>query len=547
MLATLFLKTSFSAPRGLAPKKTFRLFGDNVRHSYLQTHQGPLFLPLFFYLFNGCTRKGFVLPCDCSVWKGVDVKERQTVSFDMTTATLQFSTPMPAPAEAVYAWHARPAAFFALQPPWERVIVERVDGAFGDGQRVHLRIKAVGPLWLRWVAELHSVAPGRQFCDRQLQGPFAAFNHTHRMISLDAETSVLEDTLEYRLPLGPLGSVLGSGKVRRQFTRMFAYRHRMTAMHLARLYPVRHLPRRRILVTGSRGMIGNPLCWMLVCGGHEVIRLAHGQGPRLRLLDGTELRWWQPETGRLDPADLADVDAVIHLAGEPIAAQRWTTAQKERIHRSRVASTRLLSDTLARLSQKPAVLMSASAIGWYGDRGPLEQAEDSPHGSGFLSHVCQEWEAATQPAEQAGIRTVLLRIGVVLGLSGGALPQMVRPISLGLGARLGTGRQYVSWISLADTVAAIHHTLVHESLSGPVNLSAPQPVTNSDFTASLARLLRRPVWGAVPTWLSRWIFGQLAEELLLASRRVVPNRLLLTGFRFEHPTLEPALQHELGL
>lgn len=465
----------------------------------------------------------------------------------MRSHLLRFSSPMPAPAEAVYAWHAQPAAFFALQPPWERVVVEKVEREFGNGQRLHLRINVVGPLWLRWLAELHGVEPGRQFCDRQLQGPFAAFHHTHRMIARDAETSLLEDTLEYRLPLAILGSALAEGKVRRQFTRMFAYRHRITAMHLTRLHPVRHLPKRRILVTGSRGMIGNPLCWLLVCGGHDVIRLAHGQGARQRLLDGTELRWWQPEAGRLDPADLADVDAVIHLAGEPIAARRWTPAQKEQIRRSRVASTRLLCETLAKLRRRPAVLLSASAIGWYGDAGPEEQTESSPPGSGFLSQVCQEWEAAVQPAQQADIRTVLLRIGVVLGLSGGALPQMVRPFSLGLGARLGSGRQFMSWISLADTLAAIHHLLVHEDLSGPVNLTAPQPVTNREFTASLARLLRRPSWGMVPVWLARWLFGQLAEELLLASRRVVPNRLLQTGFRFEHPNIDAALRHELGI
>lgn len=464
----------------------------------------------------------------------------------MSDEVFQRSSEIAASAEDLFAWHARPAAFFLLQPPWERVAVEAVEGPFGNGQRVHLRVGIWGPLRLRWLAELHSVEPGRQFCDRQVHGPFAAMNHTHRMIPRGAGQCLLEDHIAYRLPLGALGRLLAGRKIRRQFDRMFTYRHRVTRAQLQWWSRYRHQPRLRVLVTGSRGMIGNPLCWMLVCGGHQVIRLAHGHGERRRLLDGTELRWWDPDRGQLDPTDLADVDAVIHLAGESVASGRWTAAKKERIRTSRVKATELLCQTLARLPRRPATLLSASAIGWYGDRGVHELTEEDAAGMGFLSEVCQVWEAATQPAREAGIRTALLRIGVVLGLTGGALAKQVLPFWLGAGSRLGHGRQYVSWISLDDALGAIHHVLMHPELAGPVNVTAPHPVTNQEYTAVLARVLRRPAWGVLPEGAAQLLFGDLARELLLASTRVVPARLLETGFQFEYPTLAAALRHQLG-
>lgn len=464
----------------------------------------------------------------------------------MSHDVYQRSTLIDASADDLFAWHARPAAFFALQPPWERVDVEAVEGEFGNGQRVHLRVGALGPLRLRWLAELHSVVPGRQFCDRQVSGPFAAMNHTHRMIPHGPAQCLLDDHIEYRLPLGALGGLIGGGKVRRQFDRMFTYRHQVTRSHLAQLTPYRNQPRLRVLVTGSRGMIGNPLCWMLVCGGHEVIRLAHGQGARRRLLDGTELRWWDPDGGRLDAEDLADLDAVIHLAGESVATGRWSAAKKERILASRVKATELLCRTLARLPRPPATLLSASATGWYGDRGEQELNEADAAGAGFLPDVCRAWEAAVQPARDAGIRTALLRIGVVLGLTGGALAKQITPFSFGAGARLGHGRQYVSWISLDDAIGAMHHVLMHPELSGPINVTAPHPVTNREYTAVLARVLRRPAWGVVPEWLAKLLFGDMAHELLLASTRVLPGRLIQSGFHFEYATLEPALRHLLG-
>ena len=253
---------------------------------------------------------------------------------------------------------------------------------------------------------------------------------------------------------------------------------------------------------------------------------------------------WDPLAGRLDTNSLEGIEAAVHLAGESIA-ERWYSEKKARIRESRVQSTRLLSEALASLKQRPAVLVCASAIGYYGDRGELALPEDGGPGQGFLSEVCQEWEAATQPAAQAGIRVVSLRIGIVLSAAGGALKQMLLPFRLGLGGKLGSGKQYMSWIALDDLVGAIRHILLTPTLQGPVNGVAPHPVTNLEFTRTLGKVLSRPTVMPVPAFVVRLTFGEMGEQLLLASTRVVPQQLIASGYTFRYPDLEGALQHAL--
>ena len=295
----------------------------------------------------------------------------------------------------------------------------------------------------------------------------------------------------------------------------------------------------KILVTGASGLVGSALVPLLVADGHEVARLGRtAPGP-------ADLRW-DPDAGTLDAATLEGFDGVIHLAGENIAAGRWNAARKRRIKESRVQGTLLLARTLAGLKRPPRVLVSASAVGFYGDRGDEELNEQSPAGSGFLTEVCREWEAATEAAAGEGIRVVHARLGVVLSRDGGALAKMLTPFKLGAGGIVGSGRQYMSWITLEDTVAALAHLLVTETAAGPVNVVAPAPVTNREFTKTLGRVLRRPTLFPLPAFVARLVFGEMADALLLGSNRVKPASLLDSGYVFRHGSLEEGLRAVLG-
>ncbi len=297
----------------------------------------------------------------------------------------------------------------------------------------------------------------------------------------------------------------------------------------------------KILLTGASGLIGSALTAKLTDAEHEVTRLVRSSPNRER----REIQW-DPSAGRLDAAALEGFDAVVHLAGESIATGRWTAAKKERIRSSRVQGTRLLAETLARLQRPPEILVSASAIGYYGDRGDEELDEGSAPGSGFLAEVCRQWEAAAEPAGEAGIRVVHPRIGLVLSATGGVLAKMLPMFRLGLGGPIGSGRQYVSWITLDDLVGAICHVIATDSLSGPVNAVAPEPATNREFTRALGRALRRPARLPAPAFALRAMLGTMADELLLASTRVIPRRLVDSGFAFDDPDLEPAFRRLLA-
>ena len=295
------------------------------------------------------------------------------------------------------------------------------------------------------------------------------------------------------------------------------------------------------LVSGASGMIGSALVKRLAEEGHEVTRLVRSP-PKP---DAPEIHW-DPAANRLEPSAVEGFDAVVHLAGENIAQGRWTEAKKDRIRRSRVQGTRLLAGAIAQANRPPKVLLAASAIGFYGDRGDEELDEDSAGGSGFLADVCRDWEAATQAAGERGIRVVNVRIGLVLSTTGGALARLLPLFRLGLGGRLGGGRQYVSWITLDDLGEVIAHLIVTESCRGPVNAVAPQPVTNRQFTRALGRVLRRPALIPVPAPALRLLLGEMAGALLLSSARALPRRLLDSGFTFQDPNLAGALARLLG-
>lgn len=297
----------------------------------------------------------------------------------------------------------------------------------------------------------------------------------------------------------------------------------------------------RILVTGSSGLIGSALTSSLNAAGHEIVRLV-----RFAAAPSPQEIFWNPEALVLDHKKLEGLDAVVHLAGDNLGESRWTTAKKVRIRQSRVDSTRLLCESLARLSRPPRVLASASGVGFYGSRGSETLTEESPTGHGFLAQVCREWETATAPALEKGIRVLFLRFGVVLSRSGGALAKMLLPFQLGLGGTLGGGKQYWSWISLDDAVRAIEQVLGINQISGPVNIVSPEPVTNCEFTITLAETLKRPSFFSMPAWAARWTLGEMAEELLLTSTRVHPAKLLASGFVFRDQSLKDAFRRVLG-
>jgi uncharacterized protein (TIGR01777 family) len=441
------------------------------------------------------------------------------------------------PADAVFAWHARPGALERLLPPWQTVrVVERHGEGVEPGTRVVLRV-GPGPLARRWEALHDRCVAGREFRDVQVCGPFAAWTHVHRFVPDGPERSVLEDHVTYALPLAALAEPLLGGWVDGELRRMFAFRHARTREDLARHRGVGGRPR-RIAVTGASGFLGRALCAFLTTGGHTVVRV--GRGAR-----APDTVAWDPARGTIDADGLAGVDAVVHLAGAPVAT-RWTAAAKRAIRASRVDGTRLLAETLARLPTPPSVLVGASAIGWYGDAGDAPVDESAAAGPGFLAEVCRAWEAATAPAAAAGIRVVHARLGVVLGAQGGALAQMLGPFRLGVGGVVGSGRQVTSWIALDDAVYALHHLLHADGVACAVNLTAPHAVTNAELTRTLARVLRRPAIVPVPAAVVRTLFGEMGEEMLLAGARVVPGALVASGYRFLHPELEGALRAELG-
>ncbi len=445
-------------------------------------------------------------------------------------------TEVSAPAENVFQWHARPGAFERLVPPWESVRLRAPHPGLVEGSRALLAV-GLGPITTNWVARHERVEAGRGFVDVQETGPFARWRHEHRFEPLGAERSALVDRIDCELPGGPLAKLV-EPFVRKKLRHTLRYRHDVTAADLALHRQFRDRPRLSVAITGSTGLVGRALAALLTTGGHRVVRV-------VRRPAGADEISWNPAAGHLDPVALQGIDAVVHLAGESIADGRWTEARKERIRSSRVAGTTTLARAIAAASPRPRVLISASAIGWYGNRGDEWLDESARAGIGFLADVGQAWEASTQAAAEAGVRVAHARFGIILSPAGGALGKILRPFSVGVGAQLGSGRQWTTWISLDDCIGALVHLLGTE-IAGPVNVVAPAPVTNAEYTKTLGRILHRPAWFGIPAPVLRVLFGELADEGLLSSARAAPGHLVKTGYQFRHPTLTGALEHLLG-
>lgn len=444
---------------------------------------------------------------------------------------------LPYSPDEVFAWHMRPGALERLTPPWAPLTVLDRTAGIEEGSTVTLSLKQ-GPTALKWVLRHTAFEEGQFFQDEQVSGPFERWVHAHRFLPSDEGGCVMEDEVEWHPPLGGAGRFFTEGFLQRELKRLFSFRHARLRHDLDLHARYGRGGSKTVAVTGASGLLGNTLRHFLEAGGHRVIRLAR------RRKEGAA--FWDPEKGEIDAGSLQGIDGVVHLAGEPLFGLRWTEEKKARILESRRKGTELLSRTIAGLSRKPAVLVSASAVGYYGDRGPAVITEESAPGKGFLPRVCKQWEEATAPARRGGIRVVNLRTGMVLTARGGALGTMLLPFKIGLGGRLGSGRQYVSWIDLDDEVGLIYHALATPGVKGPLNATAPHPVPNNTFTDTLGRVLGRPTLIPVPALGIRALFGEMGQALLLDGARVVPEKAEETGFEFRYPSLEESLRFQLG-
>lgn len=445
---------------------------------------------------------------------------------------------IPAPVEDVFQWHSRLGALERLVPPWDPLrVVERKGGILKGGQAI-LKMKA-GPVPYLWMAEHTDYDENRMFRDRQIRGPFALWEHTHLFEPDGADACFLEDRIEYALPFHPFGNFLAGPVVEQKLSSIFAYRHRTTAQDIAAHLSGKDKPKLNVLVSGASGVVGSVLTPFLTTGGHNVIRLVR-RSPKQGEI------FWNPASGQLDTSAMNGIDAIVHLAGEHIGQGRWTPEKKKIIIESRTKSTELIAKAAAQMNPLPKVLICASAIGYYGNRDECLMTEDACCGSDFISEVCDLWEKAAAPAIDKGIRIVFARIGIALTPMGGALERMLLPFMLGLGGKFGSGEQYMSWIGIDDLIASIYHLINHETISGPVNLVSPNPVSNAEFTQILGKVLNRPTRMNVPEFAIKLAFGQMGKEVVLSGARVEPRKLVESGYAFRYPELESALSHVLG-
>ncbi len=452
---------------------------------------------------------------------------------------LVHETELPFPVERVWDWHMRPGALERLMPPWEDARVVGREGGIDDGGTVHLKLRR-GPLKVDFKVRHTDFEPGRLFADEQISGPMGSWVHRHEFEPRGGDACLIRDRISYDPPLGAAAAALAGSTLQGEMKRLFRFRNRRLALDLTR-HGAYGGPPLRVAITGAGGFIGAALRHFLTTGGHEVVPVVRRRPDR----DLGEV-YWDPMERKIEGRRLEGVDALVHLAGESLSRGRWTPAKKKAIWKSRVAGTRVLADTLNSLRDPPRTFVSSSAIGYYGNRGPERLSERSRPGSGFLPDLCREWENQALRATRSGVRVVLLRTGLALSPAGGALGTMLLPFKLGIGGRLGSGRQYVSWIDHDDLVALIFHALVTPALRGPVNATAPHPVTNATFTTKLGHALRRPTLLPVPSLAVRGVFGEMGKALLLDGARVLPEAATRSGFRFDFRGIGESLAFQLG-
>jgi uncharacterized protein len=455
----------------------------------------------------------------------------------MKLEVFEKSLTLPVAAERLWDWHTRPGAFERLAPAWQLLETARESPPLSDGAELSFRLRA-GLLRIPWTARIGPLEPPYRFVDTQVGGPFRHWRHEHLFEALKPGRSRLTDRVEYALP-GGLGRVAPLRKrARGELERLFRFRHRRMAADLERFPGALPGEGRTILISGSRGLIGGRLVPYLRTLGYGVRGLTRGPG-------GGALYHWDPARGELDPEALRGVDAVVHLAGEGIAAGRWTAARKARILGSRVDGTRALVDAMAGMDPRPAAFICASGVNFYGS-GSSQRDESAPAGDGFLAEVCRAWEQQALRAREYGARVVCLRTGVVLDPLGGALGKLLPVFRIALGGPVGSGAQGFPWIGMDDLLDIYERAIRDPGMAGPVNAVHPDPVTQGTFSRTLGAVLRRPAFLTLPAFAVRAIFGQMGEETLLADLTIRPEALTRAGFAWRDASLQSALAFMLG-
>ncbi|HYA83772.1 MAG TPA: TIGR01777 family oxidoreductase, partial [Candidatus Bathyarchaeia archaeon] len=443
----------------------------------------------------------------------------------------------------LFQWHAKEGALERLNPPWLPFNLIDKNGGLRDGT-VEIAMRFTPFLNSKWLIKHLDTEyiEGKRFVDTQIKGPFSHWKHTHDIIPYGNSSSLLEDRIEYRLPLGKIGRLVARKIVTKNLEEIFQYRHSIvkqdTDIHCTLIKKNNPLI---IAITGSTGFIGSSLVPFLTTGGHKVIRLLR-RTSKINRKTIREFAYWEPNKLSSQFLSGVDINAVVNLAGENIEG-RWTKQKKKRILDSRIQTTKSLCESLVCLDRPPEVLVSASAVGYYGDMGDQVLSEESNPGDGFFPEVCREWEEATEKAKSSGIRVLNIRIGLVLSSSGGILRRILGPFKMGLGGRIGSGTQYISWIALDDLLGIVLHTISNKSVSGALNAVSPNPITNRDFTRILGNVLSRPTLISIPRFAARMAFGELTDAALLSSVRVLPIKLLRSGYQFRFPKIEQALRH----
>lgn len=456
--------------------------------------------------------------------------------------TFSKSTSIECSAHNAYDWHMNPFALERLMPPWEDVKLVKMEHPIQDGSKAIIEIKQ-GILRLRWEATHHDVMPGKSFSDKQTKGPFQYWDHQHSFEEESDSKFTLTDRIHYLIPGGPIAGLLGKQTVETKLKRGFRYRHELTKYDLESFQKNSQRPRKKILIAGASGLVGRRLVGYLSLQGHFVSQLAR---PYSGKINKTPQVAWDPRKEEINDSDLEQFDVIINLAGDNIGEGAWTPTKKKRIRESRIKTTKTLVDAINRMKKPPELFINASAIGVYGNRGIKELGEDSQPGSGFLADVCTEWEDAASKVNQEKVRLVVARIGVVLTLAGGMIGKLITPFMAGLGGKIGSGDQYISWIAIDDLLEAMEYIIFHDDLSGPINLTSPKPCTNNDFTQVLGKTIRRPTVVPMPEAAAKAAFGEMAEDTMLSSTRVIPEKLMLNGYNFRYPTIERALKYLLG-
>ena len=450
--------------------------------------------------------------------------------------------------ETTFAWFEHEGSFRRLMPPWEVAQEVRADDSLEVGSQRVFKFPAPGAPFinLKWVAEHTGYDKPNYFADTMIKGPFWKWDHDHYFKEENGVTTVVDD-VTYSVPFGPLGmlvdKVLGGSLVKGRISSMFRAREFRLKRDLDNHAKFQNISRKKILIAGSSGLIGTQLVAFLDTGDHEVWRLVRRESDPNK----NEITW-NPSKGEINAKELEGFDVVIHLGGVGIGDKRWSKKRKAAIKDSRIKSTELLSKTLASLEDKPDLFMLGSAIGYYGNRGDEELDESSSCGEEgyFLSDVCSQWEGSADPAKEVGIRTVHLRTGIVISAVGGALGKMLLPAKMGGGGPIGSGKQWMSWISMDDQIYSMYHLMMSEGTSGEYNLTAPNPVRQKQFAKTLGKVLRRPAFAPLPAFIMKIMFGEMGVRLTLDSLKVLPKNLQESGYEFIHENLEDALADSLG-